>query len=114
MAGRKKSMARKPRNHHSTPAFEHHYGLIWIPVVLFFTLLAGLAVFYVWEGIRFGELNREIIQLELARQEILEENERLRAQVEELSSFRRISKIAEKYFGFVVLKPRIIVVSEDE
>ncbi len=113
MAGRKKSMARKARKRTSSD-FEPEFEQFKVPVVLSLLLLGGLTVFYVWEGIRFRELNREIVELEMAKKEVLEENARLRAQVEELSSFRRISKIAEKRFGFVVLKPRVIVVSEDE
>lgn len=85
------------------------YGLLWLPVVLFFMMLSGLTVFYVWEHIRLREINREIVQLQRARMELIGENELLRAQAEELSSYRRIYGIATKQFGFVELKPRVVV-----
>jgi len=85
------------------------YGLLWLPVVLFFVMLSGLTVFYVWEHIRLREINRDIVQLQKARSEVIGENELLRARAEELSSYRRIYGIATKYFGFVELKPRVVV-----
>ncbi len=100
---RKKAASRK-----ATP----HYGLLWLPVLISFSLLAGLAVFYVWEHIKLKEIRKEIIELQNARDVLLKENSRLRAQVTELSSFRRIYPIAKKHFGFVELKPRIIVVPD--
>lgn len=108
----KTSMARrrsKPRQR-SRQASSPDYGWLWVPVVTFFVLLAGLAVFYVWEHIRIREISREIIQLQRAKQVLLDENARLRAQAEELSSYRRIYRIAKEHFGFVELKPRVVVV----
>ena len=71
-------------------------------------MLSGLTVFYVWERIKLREISREIIDLNKTRKLLVEENERLRAQAEELTSYRRIYTLAKQQFGFVELKPKII------
>lgn len=71
-------------------------------------MLSGLTVFYVWERVKLREISREIIELNKTRKLLVEENKRLRAQAEELASYRRIYTIAKERFGFVELKPRII------
>ncbi|MFQ5632382.1 MAG: septum formation initiator family protein [bacterium] len=103
-------MMAKPRSNSSRkrPKPKPTYGLLWLPVFIFFLMLSGLAVFYVWERIKLREISREIIELNKTRKLLVEENERLRAQAEELASYRRIYPIAKERFGFVELKPRII------
>ncbi len=103
-------MAKRKQRKRPSPGAQ--YGLLWLPVVLFFSLLAGLAVFYVWERIEMGKINREIIELQLSIQEVKNENARLLAQAEELSSYRRINQIARRHFGFVQLKPQIVFMAE--
>lgn len=88
------------------------YGLLWVPVFIFFLMLSGLAVFYVWERIKLRELSRDLIQHERHISMLQEENNRLRGQVEELSSYRRIYQIASQRFGFVELKPKIVYIDE--
>lgn len=82
--------------------------MLWLPVFIFFLMLSGLTVFYVWERIKLREISREIIDLNKTRKLLVEENERLRAQAEELTSYRRIYTLAKQQFGFVELKPKII------
>ena len=84
------------------------YGMLWLPVFIFFLMLSGLTVFYVWERIKLREISREIIDLNKTRKLLVEENERLRDQAEELTSYRRIYTLAKQQFGFVELKPKII------
>lgn len=96
------------------PAAGPEFGWLWVPVILAFSLLAGLSVFYVWEHIKLKEIRKEIVRLQEARAVILKENARLKAQVAELSSYRRIYPIARERFGFVERKPRIIVVPQAE
>ncbi|KAA3612107.1 MAG: hypothetical protein DWQ05_19080 [Calditrichaeota bacterium] len=86
-----------------------HYGLLWLPVVLVFILLSCLSVFYIWERIRFREITKEIVALQRVQKILIDDISRLRAQSEELSSYRRIYKIAKEKFGFIELKPTIIV-----
>ncbi len=88
------------------------FGLLWIPVMLFFLLLSGLSVFYIWERIKLREIKRDIVTLERARREIYEENQQLKARTEELASYRRIYKIATERFGYVELKPKVIISPE--
>lgn len=106
----KKTMARR----HTTSASSRRavpkpsYGLLWLPVFIFFLMLSGLTVFYVWERIKLREISREIIEMNKTKKLLVEENERLRAQAEELTSYRRIYNLAKRQFGFVELKPKII------
>ncbi len=88
------------------------FGLLWVPVMLFFLLLSGLSVFYIWERIKLREIKRDIVTLERARRQIYEENQQLKAQTEQLASYRRIYKIATEHFGYIELKPKVIISPE--
>lgn len=99
-----KALKRKAAQPKPTAA---NYGLLWLPVVILFVMLSCLSVFYIWERIRTREISREIV--ELKAKTLAEDISRLRAQAEELSSYRRIYKIAKEHFGFIELKPTVIV-----
>lgn len=101
-----KALKRKAAQPKPTAA---NYGLLWLPVVILFVMLSCLSVFYIWERIRTREISREIVELEKAKKTLAEDISRLRAQAEELSSYRRIYKIAKEHFGFIELKPTVIV-----
>lgn len=102
----------KPAKEQGIPA--GHYGLLWLPVIVFFVLLSGLSVFYIWERLHTKEINRQIVELEQARRALNEENSQLRAKAEELSSYHRIYQIATERFGFIELEPTIIVSPEQK
>ena len=87
------------------------YGILWLPVCIVFLMLSGLAVFFVWERIEIREIDRDIVSQRRVRTLLVEGNERLRGQVEELTSYRRIYRIATERYGFVELKPQNIYVS---
>jgi len=103
----KKKQQRKKSQRQPHPG----YGLLWIPVFVFFFLLSGLTVFYVWERIALRKMSREIIEYRKAELVLEGENERLKGQLEELCSYRRIYPIATTRFGFVELNPKILFVS---
>lgn len=102
-AGRRKKRKRPRRGRNRV-----QYGMLWLPVFIFFTMLSGLAVFYVWERLKLREISREIVQQTKAIRLLQEENSRLRAQAEELASYRRIYEIARDRFGFIELRPKIV------
>lgn len=106
---RRKTAGPKSRSRNKAP-----YGLLWLPVFIFFLMLSGLAVFYVWERIKLREISREIIEMDRARKLLVEENKRLRAQAEELSSYRRIYEIGTQRLGLVELKPKIIYIPSNK
>ena len=104
-----KTMAKRRKSPATGRALSRQpYGLLWLPVFVMFLMLSGLAVFYVWERIKLREISREIVELQKTKKLLIEENGRLQAQAEELSSYRRIYKIATERFDFIELKPKII------
>ncbi|KAA3656580.1 MAG: hypothetical protein DWQ10_15090 [Calditrichaeota bacterium] len=108
--GNKKTMAKAVKKKPKQPKLPAtNYGLLWLPVVILFVLLSCLSVFYIWERIRLREISREIVELRKVKITLSEDISSLRAQAEELSSYRRIYKIASENFGFIELKPKIIL-----
>lgn len=90
------------------------YGLLWLPVVIFFLMLSCLSVFYIWERLRFRQIQKDIVQLQKVKKILIEDISRLRVQSEELSSYRRIYKIASEHFGYIELKPTVIINHEKQ
>ena len=119
MKSRKKSGGRKKMTSAAvkTSRNEHvpvsTYGLLWLPVVIFFLMLSCLSVFYIWERIRFRQIQKDIVELQKVKKILTDDISRLRVQSEELSSYRRIYKIAREHFGYIELKPTVIINHEN-
>lgn len=105
-------MAKKPRQKSRSEMMAPGSGSLWLLVCLFFVLLSGLAVFLVWERVKLQKIGREIVALQQAKSQLEENLATLHGQAEELSSYARIYRIASEKFGFVELKPRVILVTD--
>lgn len=101
-------MARKSRQRQRRTRSSETHGLLWLAVVVFFVMLSGLAVLFVWERIQLQKIGRDIVELERVKVVLDEDLARQRGQVEALSSYTRISRIAATRFRFVPLKPKLV------
>lgn len=81
--------------------------------LLSFSLVAVLALLFLWGRVRINQLATDIAELEQQRQQVLDQNDKLRIQIERLSSYSRISRIARTRSGLVPLRPQLLIV-EDE
>jgi cell division protein FtsL len=76
-------------------------------MVLSIPLLLGLAS---WQSARYGDLERELGQLEKTQQEWIENNKRLIAGISLLSSPDRIEHIARDELGLEKKRPEDVLV----
>lgn len=71
-------------------------------------LLATLAVFYIWLKVRVGLLANEIDRLQQYRMQLVQENNQLKAQVMNLASYERITKLAQEKLNLAFVQQEII------
>lgn len=76
-----------------------------------FFLLLGL--FLIWERVKVGELAAQISKLESQRLQLGDQNDKLRVQLEQLSGYGRISRLAAQRLGLVAVPQQAILVAED-
>lgn len=67
----------------------------------------------IWERVTVNKLAVEIATLETQRNQLLDQNGKLRIQVEQLAGFGRISHLASQRLGLAVVPQQIIVVEEE-
>lgn len=67
----------------------------WISIV---GLIAVFGIVYVWEQVQTRDLKRDILQLEIRKGKLTEENTRLRVQVAHLSSSDVVRPLAQDLF----------------
>jgi cell division protein FtsL len=84
-----------------------------IALLLPFAILLSLALLLIWERVRVNELAAEIAALEAQRNQLADQNGKLRIQVEQLAGFGRISKLASQRLGLVAVPHQVIVVEEE-
>lgn len=79
-------------------------------LLLPFALIALLTLSFVWGRVYINQLAVEIAELQQQRQQILDRNEKLRIQIERLSSYGRISHIASTRSGLIPIRPQLLIV----
>ncbi|MCI0514553.1 cell division protein FtsL [candidate division KSB1 bacterium] len=70
--------------------------------------LATLAVFYIWLKVRVGLLANERDRLQQYRLQLVQENNQLKAQVMNLASYERITKLAQEKLNLAFVRQEII------
>jgi cell division protein FtsL len=84
-----------------------------IALLLPFAILLSFALLLIWERVRVNELAAEIAALEAQRNQLADQNGKLRIQVEQLAGFGRISKLASQRLGLVTVPHQVILVEEE-
>ncbi len=78
-----------------------------------FAVLLFFALFLIWERVKVNELAAQIAVLEAQRNQLADQNGKLRIQLEQLSGFGRISRLATQHLGLVMAPQQVIVVDEE-
>jgi cell division protein FtsL len=81
-------------------------------MLLPFSLMVIFALCLIWGRVHIDQLARQIAELQQHKQQLLDRNEKLRIQIERLSSYGRISQIARKHGGLEATRPRLLIVQE--
>jgi cell division protein FtsL len=84
-----------------------------IALLLPFAILLSFALLLIWERVRVNELATKIAALEAQRNQLADQNGKLRIQVEQLAGFGRISKLASQRLGLITVPHQVIVVEEE-
>jgi cell division protein FtsL len=79
---------------------------------LFIIIVTILMVFYVWEKVEMGILLHEIDELKKQEAQLKEENDKLRAKVTQLSSYGRITSLAQDKLGMVFPPQEMVYLPE--
>lgn len=78
-------------------------------LILLVIVLAVYMLFQVWLKVKVRLLASEIEQLKKAAIKLREENNQLQAKVTDLSSYERITQIAQKELGMIFLKQEVLI-----
>jgi len=110
------SSARKPKTAAShLPGAEFNAAAIKRSLIILFPfsvfLFFGLVL--IWERVKVRELATAIAQLETQRNQLADQNIKLKNQVEQLSGYGRISRIATQRLGLVAVPQQTIIVKDD-
>lgn len=81
-------------------------------LLLPFSLIVMFALVLVWGRVQIDQLAVRIAELEQQRQQLLDRNEKLRIQIERLSSYGRISQIAAAHAGLKPMRPQLLIVEK--
>ncbi len=84
-----------------------------LALLLPFAILLSFALLLIWERVSVNELAAKIAALEVQRNQLADQNGKLRIQVEQLAGFGRISKLASQRLGLVTVPHQVIVVEEE-
>ena len=82
-------------------------------LLLPFVVLLFFALLLIWERVKVNELAAQIAVLEAQRNQLADQNGKLRIQLEQLSGFGRISRLATQRLGLVMAPQQVIVVDEE-
>lgn len=111
-----KSSVRKPKAARPTaPKPELNAAAIKRSLVLLlpFSILLFFGLFLIWERVSVNEVAAGISQLEAQRLQLAEQNGKLRIQLEQLSGYGRIARIATQRLGLVAVPQQTILVDEE-
>lgn len=78
-----------------------------------YAVIGMLALLFLWGRVHISQLATDIAELEQQRQQLLDRNEKLRVQIEQLSSYGRISHLARARSGMVPLRPQLLIVDDE-
>jgi cell division protein FtsL len=81
-------------------------------LLLPFSVIVLFALALVWGRVQIDQLAVRIAGLEQQKQQLLDRNEKLRIQIERLSSYGRISQIAGAHAGLKPMRPQLLVVEK--
>lgn len=81
-------------------------------LMLPFMIFVALGLLLIWERVKVNQLAAAIAAMELQRNQAIEQNNKLRIEVEQLSGYTRISRMAAQ-LGMVTLPQQIIVVETE-
>jgi len=109
----KSGAAEKKSSHRLRPRLDLAAIRKSIALLLPFVVLLSFALLLIWERVRVNELATKIAALEAQRNQLADQNGKLRIQVEQLAGFGRISKLASQRLGLVTVPHQVIMV-EDE
>lgn len=101
-------MAASPKNK-SAGAPRPAGGLI---LMLPFTLIVLFALLFVWSRIHVNQLATGVGELQQQRQQLIDRNEKLHIQLERLSSYGRVSKIAAARAGLKQIRPQHLIIEK--
>ncbi len=85
----------------SAPRRRRVKGLTTFNIVMMLMVFAVLITFYISNVVRVDSLMMEAIELDRQEQTLLQERENLRAEINTLSSYNRIQRIAVEDLGLV-------------
>jgi len=110
------SSARKPKAAaRNSPRAEFNAAAIKRSLVILFPFSVFLffGLFLIWERVKVRELATTIAQLETQRNQLADQNGKLKNQVEQLSGYGRISRLATQRLGLVAVPQQTILVKEE-
>jgi len=82
-------------------------------LVMSIFLVTVMSIFYIWLKVRVGLLAGEIEQLRQQQMQLIQENYHLKGQVVHLSSYDRITQIAQNQLGMVFIRQEVLSVKPD-
>lgn len=85
-----------------------HQAVHRIFVVVSIFLLAIMSIFYIWLKVKVGLLANEIDELRKEQVRLIQQNYRLRGKVVQLSSYERITGIAQNKLGMIFIQQEAI------
>jgi cell division protein FtsL len=77
-----------------------------------FAVFLFLGLFLIWERVKVRELAAQIAKLDAQRNQLVDQNGKLRIQLEQLSGYGRIARIATQRLGLVAVPQQAIIVEE--
>lgn len=109
------SSARKPKTKAAAPRAEFNTAAIKRSLIVLFPfsvfLFFGLVL--IWERVKVRELATAIAQLETQRNQLADQNVKLKNQVEQLSGYGRISRIATQRLGLIAVPQQTLLVKDE-
>ena len=110
-SGAKKS--RTARSSLSKPEFSSTAIKKSLSLLFPFSIFLLLGLSLIWERVKVGELAVQISKLESQRMQLGDQNDKLCVQLEQLSGYGRISRLATQRLGLVAVPQQAILVAED-
>lgn len=71
-------------------------------------LIAGLAIWYIWQGWQITDLSSKVIASRLERDELLAQRDRLKLEVIRVWSLENIERIATERLGMKKVTPKTL------
>lgn len=82
-------------------------------VLMSILLLAVMSVFYIWLKVKVGLLATELEHLRKDKVQILQQNYNLKGELVHLTSYERITNIAQDKLGMIFIQQEVISTEND-